>query len=54
MNIYEETKELVKASEPMIIQGMTANDLVAYELGVFNTLSALETILESYPDGFQG
>ena len=41
MDIVEETKNVVNAATPSCTVGMTRSELAAYNLGITNTLSAL-------------
>ena len=52
MDIMEETKMLVDLSASICTDGMTENELKAYNLGVKNTLSALKETLESRNNEF--
>ena len=45
MDIPQETRKLVNSVT--ITEGMTDSELKAYQMGVYNTLSALEAILDS-------
>ena len=45
MDIVEETKSLVDLTTITCTDGMTENELMAYKLGIKNTISALKTVL---------
>jgi hypothetical protein len=45
MDIPRETRKLVNSVT--VTEGMTDSELKAYQMGVYNTLSALEAILDS-------
>lgn len=52
MDIVEETKMLVDFSTSICTDGMTENELNAYQLGVANTMSALKETLRSVNNAF--
>ena len=45
MDIVEETRNISKFSEIICTDGMTENELKAYELGIENALSALKSVV---------
>ena len=45
MDIVEEVKNIIRLSEVICTNGMTESEMVAYKLGVQNTLSALEATI---------
>ena len=45
MDIHHETSKLVNSVT--VTEGMTDGELKAYQMGVYNTLNALEAILDS-------
>lgn len=45
MDIVEETRTISKFSTIICTDGMTENELKAYELGIENALSALKSVL---------
>lgn len=45
MDIVEETRTISKFSTIICTDGMTENELKAYELGIENVLSALKSVL---------
>ena len=45
MDIVEEVKNIIKLSELICTEGMTESELKAYQMGVSNTLSALDTVV---------
>lgn len=47
MDIVEETRTISKFSTIICTDGMTENELKAYELGIENTLSALKSVIET-------
>ena len=51
MDIVKEVKTVVDSTMPVCTNGMTENELAAYKLGVLNTTSALEQIIESVDEG---
>ena len=46
MNISNETKTMVDGTTIMCTKGMTKNEKKAYEMGIKNTISALNALLE--------
>lgn len=45
MDIVEETRDISKFSTILCTDGMTENELKAYELGIENALSALKSVI---------
>lgn len=45
MDIVEEVKNIIKLSTVLCTDGMTENELKAYQMGVENTLSALDAAI---------
>ena len=45
MDIVEEVKNIIKLSNVVCTDGMTENELKAYQMGVANTISALEAVI---------
>lgn len=45
MDIVEETRNISKFSEIICTDGMTENELKAYELGIENALSSLKSVV---------
>ena len=45
MDIVEETKSIVNAATPFCTNGMTESEIEAYNLGIKNTLSALQGVI---------
>lgn len=50
MDIVEETKTLVNFSSILSTDGMTDSELKAYKMGIENTLSALQGMLQNNDD----
>lgn len=46
MDIIEETRAISKFNTILCTDGMSENELKAYELGIENALSVLKTVLE--------
>ena len=46
MNISNETKTMVDGTTTMCTKGMTKNEKKAYEMGIKNTIIALDMLLE--------
>ena len=46
MNISNETKTMVDGTTTMCTKGMTENEKKAYEMGIKNTIIALDMLLE--------
>ena len=46
MDIIEETKNFLKLSQLLCTDGMTENELKAYNMGIENVLSALSSMIE--------
>lgn len=46
MDIVEETREISKFSTILCTDGMTENELKAYNLGIENALSALKSVID--------
>lgn len=46
MDIVEETKNFLKLSQLLCTDGMTENELKAYNMGVENAMSALSSMIE--------
>ena len=46
VDIAETTRKLMNEDHEVITNGMTETELMAYNLGVENTISALKTIME--------
>ena len=47
MDIVEETRTISKFTTILCTDGMTENELKAYELGIENALSALKSVLST-------
>lgn len=45
MDIMEEVKNMMNLSEVICTDGMTESELKAYQMGVSNVISALETVV---------
>ena len=45
MDIVEEVKNMIKLSTVLCTDGMAENELKAYQMGVENTLSALDAVI---------
>lgn len=45
MDVIEEVKSLMNLSTVVCTDGMTENELAAYQMGVANTLSALKALI---------
>lgn len=52
VDIIEETKTLLNFTTSISTTGMTENELKAYQMGIKNALSALQTVLEAEDDQF--
>ena len=51
MDIFKQTKNLIETTLTNgTCEGMNINEYRAYEMGIFNTLSALQVHLTSYED----
>lgn len=50
MRIEKEVEKLVNSKEKIITNGMSESELKAYRLGIKNTLSAIDTIINSEDD----
>ena len=49
-DIFEETRAIIKFNTILCTDGMTENELKAYNMGIENTLSALKSVLERDSD----
>jgi hypothetical protein len=51
MDVVKEVNDVINSTMSACTNGMTENELAAYKLGVLNTASALEQIIESVDEG---